>query len=68
MHAFTLRLFRQKGFGRFKFDPSWGLGSFGNVKAKPDHVLDNILDVVGTIFGIMGEMTGLKGTWIINGV
>lgn len=50
------------------FDPSWGLGSFGNVKAKPDHVLDNILDVVGTIFDIMGEMTGLKGTWIINGV
>ncbi len=52
MHAFTLRFFRRKGFGRFLSDRCWGLGSFGNGEAKPehvpDHMLDHMLDVAGT--------------------
>lgn len=60
VHAFTLRVFRRKEFGSFRSDPSWGIGSFENGEANPEHVPDHIVDVVGIIPDkFYGEMTDL---------
>lgn len=40
---------------------------FWKWRGKAEHVFDNMLDVAGTIYDVMGEMNYLTGTWIING-
>lgn len=65
--CFYFEIFQAKRVLEVSVRSAFRTWKFWKWRGKPKHVFDNMLDVAGTIYDIMGEMAYLTGTWIING-